>query len=121
MSIWRIGLVALAIGQLAAAVPALAGASDTVALHASHDLGAVELALSACFLLAAFRPRRAGGFVPVLGAVVACLALVAVADVATGRIAATSELPHLVDALGLVMLVAVARRQTAPTLTPGIA
>jgi predicted anti-sigma-YlaC factor YlaD len=121
MSIWRIGLVALAVGQLLAALPALAGSGNANALHANHDLGAVELALSACFLLAAVRPWRAAGFVPLLAAVVAFLALVAVADVASGRIAASSELPHLVDALGLAMLIAVARRDPAPVVRAGMA
>lgn len=120
-SIWRVGLVALAVGQLFAAVSALVGRGDTATLHASHDLGAVELALGASFLLAAFRPHRAAGFVPVLGAVVVCLTLVAVIDVTTGGIPAPSEVPHLVDALALLMLVAVARRHPAPTLRAGVA
>ncbi len=116
VSIWRIGLVALAIGQLLAALPALVGSISADALHANHDLAAVELALGACFLLAALRPRQAAGFIPLLAAVVACLAIVAIADVGAGRIAATSELPHLVDVIGLVMLVAVARQHpTAAT------
>jgi len=121
VSIWRIGLVALGIGQFLAALPALAGRMNADVLHANHDLAAIELALSACFVLAAFRPRQAAGFVPLLAAVVGFLSLVAIADVAAGRIAATSELPHLVDALALVMLVAVARRHPGPVVRAGVA
>ncbi len=121
VSIWRIGLVALGIGQLLAALPALAGRMNADVLHANHDLAAIELALSACFVLAAIRPRQAAGFVPLVAAVVGFLSLVAIADVATGRIAATSELPHLVDALALVMLIAVARRHPAPVVRAGVA
>ncbi len=119
--IWRVGLVAFAVGQLLAAGSALLGRGDTATLHASHDLGAVELALGASFLLAAFRPHLAAGFVPVLGAVVVCLTLVAVVDVTTGGIPASSEVPHLVDALALLMLAAVARRHPAPALLAGVA
>ena len=121
VSIWRIGLVALGIGQLLAALPALAGRMNADVLHANHDLAAIELALSACFVLAAIRPRQAAGFVPLVAAVVGFLSLVAIADVAAGRIAATSELPHLVDVLALVMLVAVARRHPAPVVRAGVA
>lgn len=120
ISIWQMALAALGIGQCLAALPVLVATTNADALHANHDLGAVELALGACFLLAALRPRRAAGFVPLLAAVVACLTAVAIADVGGGHIAASSELPHLVDVLGLVLLVAVARRRPAPVLRPGL-
>src|ERR1700751_3327414 len=66
----RAGLAAVTAGQFAVFIfPALilgrAGAGAPV--HASHELGAFELAMTVGFIVAAFRPSLARGILPLVG------------------------------------------------------
>jgi hypothetical protein len=107
---WRVGLVGVALVQLAIAVPALILESDPLPpTHLAHELSAVDLALAVGFLAAAARPARAWGMLPLVAAVVACLFVTAGIDVADGRVAASGEVSHVLEVLGLLFLWRLAR------------
>ncbi len=101
----RIGLVAVAVAQLALAVPGLVyGSDDGAPIHIAHELGAWDLALAIGFLFAAWRPLRAVGLLPFVAALSAGLLLTAVVDVIHGRAVAITETTHLLELLGTLLL-----------------
>jgi predicted anti-sigma-YlaC factor YlaD len=112
---WRVGLVGVALVQLAIAIPALLLGTDPApsAPHLAHELSSVDLALAVGFLAAAARPARAWGMLPLVGAVVAALFITAGVDVVDGRVAATGEVSHVLEILGLCFLWRLARPQVA--------
>jgi predicted anti-sigma-YlaC factor YlaD len=115
----RLGLVAVAAAQLALAVPGLVFGSDEGApIHVAHEAGAWSLALAVGFLFAAWRPLRAVGMLPFVGALSAGLVLTAAIDLLHGRTLAIDESVHLlaVAGTGLLWLLAHPRvhRQLAP-------
>ncbi|MCJ7436429.1 MAG: zf-HC2 domain-containing protein [Acidimicrobiia bacterium] len=122
---WRIGLGFVAIVQIGLAVPALLLGSDAgLPVHTARHLGSFAVALAVGFLFAAWRPSRVAGLFPVAAALVACLVITSVIDIATGRAAAVNELTHVTELLGLGLLWLVGRaapadRSTVPTIVPG--
>jgi predicted anti-sigma-YlaC factor YlaD len=101
----RLGLVAVAVAQLALAVPGLLyGNDDGAPIHIAHEVGAWDLALAIGFLFAAWRPLRAVGLLPFVAALSAGLVLTAVVDVVHGRAVALTETTHLLELLGTVLL-----------------
>jgi predicted anti-sigma-YlaC factor YlaD len=99
----RVALGCLAIVQLFLSAPSLVGLGQGP-VHVAREVGSFDLALAVGFLFAAWRPVRAWGLVPLVAALVACLALTSVIDLAQGRAAALSEAVHLLDVLGLWLL-----------------
>jgi predicted anti-sigma-YlaC factor YlaD len=97
----RMALGSLAFIQLFFSAPALLGFDPQGPVHALREVGSFDLALAVGFLFAAWRPERALGLLPVAAALVACLALTSVIDLAEGRAAALSESVHLLDVVGL--------------------
>ena len=97
-------LVALAVLQIAVAIPALLGSDAGLPVHTARDLGSFDLALGIGFLFAAWRPRHIGGMLPVVCAVVVCLALSSLLDVVSGNTAALGESHHLTDFAGLLVM-----------------
>jgi len=100
----RLGLALVALAQLAIAVPALRGADAGAPVHIAREQGAWALALGVGFLVAVLRPGRAAGMLPLVGALVACLTVVASLDILDGRTVAAAEAPHGLALLGLVTL-----------------
>lgn len=92
IALWRVGLVAVAVAQLAAAVVHLGGD------HLARDQAAWEAALASGFAWAAWRPARAVGLLPVT----AVLAVLLLANGGLGLGGAGSH--HLLAPLGLVLL-----------------
>jgi predicted anti-sigma-YlaC factor YlaD len=70
----------------------------------AREVGSFDMALAVGFLFAAWRPVRAWGLLPLVAALVACLALTSVIDLTEGKAAAFSESVHLLDVLGLWLL-----------------
>jgi predicted anti-sigma-YlaC factor YlaD len=108
-SLWtspvRVGLVMVAVAQLLLAVPGLLFGDDEGApIHVAHEVGAWDLALAVGFLFAAWRPLRAVGMLPFVGALSAGLLLTAVIDVAHGRQPVLTETTHLLELAGTVLL-----------------
>jgi len=116
----RIGLVAVALAQLALAVPGLIyGADEGAPVHIAHEVGAWDLALAVAFVFAAWRPLRAVGLLPFAAALSAGLIFTAVVDIAHGRAVALTETTHLLELIGaalLYLLMAPRARRSRPVL-----
>jgi predicted anti-sigma-YlaC factor YlaD len=108
----RAGLAAVTAGQFAVFIlPALvlghAGAG--VPVHASHELGAFELAMTIGFVVAAFRPSLARGILPLVAVASGTLLILAVVDSALGYTTLSDEAPHLVTLAGALLVFLMAR------------
>lgn len=114
----RILLACCALLQMIATLPTLFGS-----VHADHELGSWDLALSVGLLFAAIRPERAWGMLPLVGAVTFALGVTAIVDVSTSNTSFAAESSHLVEAIGLMFLWYIAREvrhesTTSPELQP---
>jgi predicted anti-sigma-YlaC factor YlaD len=112
----RVGLALLAVLKLAFSLPALVGGSmGGAGIHVAHESGSFDVAVAIGLLLVAWQPWRAGGLLPVVATLAACLLATALVDVAAGREQLSAELHHGSDLLGLGLLWMVARlaRRTA--------
>jgi predicted anti-sigma-YlaC factor YlaD len=98
-------LVGIALVQVAIAIPALVFGSDAgLPVHTARHIGSFEVALAVGFLFAAWRPSRIPGLFPVVAALVVCLVGSAVVDIVGGNTAALSEVQHVTDFAGLVVV-----------------
>jgi predicted anti-sigma-YlaC factor YlaD len=104
VSVLRWVLVALAVVQIVVAIPALLGNDAGLPVHTARHLGSFDLALGFGFLYAAWRPQRIGGMLPIVAALVVCLAVSTILDVASGNTAALGESHHLADLGGLLVM-----------------
>jgi predicted anti-sigma-YlaC factor YlaD len=112
---WRVGLALVALVQIALAVPALLFGSDAgLPVHTARHLGSFDAALGIGFLVIAWKPSRVPGLLPVTTALVACLFLTSIVDVASGRTAALSELTHITELLGLALCLLIGRATSPP-------
>jgi predicted anti-sigma-YlaC factor YlaD len=106
----RYALFAVALTQLILALPALVlGESMGASVHIARELGSWDVALAVGLLYAAWRPARAAGLLPFAAALAATLFFTAALDVASGRQSALSESHHLLELIGLALLVVLAR------------
>ncbi|MEN3263214.1 MAG: hypothetical protein V7646_108 [Pseudonocardia sp.] len=111
----RVGLAVVALAQFVITIPALVlgDAGIGVPPHASHELGAFNLALAVGFAVAALRPVHARGMRPLVGIATACLIVLAGVDTANGQTTLLAEVPHVIAVIGLVLLMLVAERSPA--------
>lgn len=101
----RAALALTALAQLLLSLPALLLGQDAhAALHVAREVGVTDTALAIGVLCAAWRPWRAAGMLPVVGALAVGLTATTVVDVLTGHIPAAHELPHLLAWLEVVLL-----------------
>jgi predicted anti-sigma-YlaC factor YlaD len=100
----RLTLALIAAAQILIAIPALVGSDLGATIHVAHEQGAWGLALAAALGAAAWRPSRAAGLLPLLAVFVVCMSVLTVTDIIAGRVAPTAELPHLMAAVGLLLL-----------------
>ena len=117
LGVARLGLVMVAVAQLAMAVPALLGDDAGAPVHVAHEQGSWALALAVGLLVVAWHPSRASALLPVVIALVAGLALTMTLDVAAGRTRAAAEAPHGLALFGLGFLLLLARGESS--LRPG--
>lgn len=108
----QVVLLVLGLVQLALALPDVVVSGH---VHAAREVGALEVSLALGFLIAAARPARAWGMVPLVVAVVAGLLATSAADVLDGHADLTRESAHLLAAAGSACLWSLARRP-APAL-----
>jgi predicted anti-sigma-YlaC factor YlaD len=95
----------LAVVQLALSGPVLILGHDHAApAHVAHEVGSFDAALALGLLMAAVRPRLAAGMLPLVAAITGLLVLTAGSDVAAGRTTALAEAPHLLDVVGVLLL-----------------
>jgi len=98
-------LLAIAIAQIAVAIPALVFGSDAgLPVHAARHIGSFDVALGVGFLYAAWKPSRIPGLLPVVAALVVCLVGSSLLDVAAGNTAAWGEVQHVLDFVGLAVV-----------------
>jgi predicted anti-sigma-YlaC factor YlaD len=114
----RAGLAAVAVVQILIALPALLFGDDAgLPAHTARHLGSFAVALGIGFLVAAWRPERVGGVLPLTAALVLCLLLTSGLDVASSRADALSELGgHATELVGLGLLWLLARETGAASL-----
>src|SRR5882757_10811101 len=107
----RLGLATAAAAQLVIVIPALilGDAGALVPPHASRELGAFNVALAVGYLVAALRPSRARGALPLVAAATGLLVVLAFIDSALGQTTLLAESPHLIAVAGWVLLAVLAR------------
>lgn len=106
----RYALFAVAFSQLLLAIPlVLFGDSLGTSVHVARELGSWDVALAVGLLYAAWRPERASGLLPFAAALAGAMAVTALLDVAAGRETALSEAHHVLELVGLALLVVLAR------------
>jgi predicted anti-sigma-YlaC factor YlaD len=115
----RLGLLLAGAAQLVIGVPAVLGDSIGMhmAVHATHEAAAWNLAIGAAFVAAASLPRRASGLIPLLGTYMVVLVGLSIRDVAAVEVSLGRLTTHLAVLVGLVLLVALDRVERA--LPPG--
>jgi predicted anti-sigma-YlaC factor YlaD len=112
---WTLGslrraLLLVALGQLALSLPELlSGAYRGAPIHVAHEMGALDVALGAGFLVAAWRPARAQGMRALVGCAALLLLVTAVIDMAAGRTSLSDEAPHLLVVAGWLLLRPISR------------
>jgi len=113
----RVALAGVGAGQLAVGVPALLGADDMAsAVHVSHETGAWNLGLAACFLGVAALPRLAAGSLPFLLSFTALLSWVTIGDLGAGHVHSGRAVGHLLLLSGAALVSLLAfRGRTART------
>jgi predicted anti-sigma-YlaC factor YlaD len=99
----RWALVAVALAQIAVAIPALLGDAG-LPVHTARHLGSFDLAIAVGFLFAAWKPSRIAGMLPVLAALAVCLVVSALLDVGSGNTAVLGESHHFTDFAGLLVM-----------------
>jgi hypothetical protein len=82
-----------------------------------RDLGAMDMALGAGYLVAAIRPQRAAGMRSIVGVAALLLIGSAVVDLIAHRTTAWDEAPHLITLAGWLLITFVAA-QTPETGVP---
>lgn len=106
----RVGLVLLALAQIALTAPMLlAGSYRDAPIHVAHEMGSLDLALAVGFLVAAWRPIRAHGMRALVGAAALMLVLTATIDLIAHRTTPMDEAPHLLTIAGWLLLVYLGR------------
>jgi predicted anti-sigma-YlaC factor YlaD len=119
----RASLAGIAAAQLALTIPCLLlGQDHSAPEHIAHEAGSFGAALTAGFLVAAWRPQRALGMRALVGVAAMLLLLTAVADLAAGRTNLGDETPHLLAVAGwlLVCYLAAATPPTAEGPRPAV-
>ncbi len=98
-------LVAIAMAQIAVAIPALVFGSDAgLPVHTARHIGSFDVALGVGFLFAAWKPSRISGLLPVVVALVVCLVASSFLDVADGSTKVLGEAHHVLDFVGLAVV-----------------
>lgn len=84
--------------------PLVLGELDGTPTHVARHVGASTAALAAGLLYASWRPRRAAGLLPFVGALFAAMFAGAVFDVLGGNRSPAAELVHVVELSGMLLL-----------------
>ena len=111
----RVGLITLAVVQMLLAIPVLLFGRDAGApVHVAREIGSFDFALAVGFFFVGWRPARAYGMLPLVAAVVGCLAITTGVDLVRGTATLLNESAHLLDVMGLAAVWELARSATYP-------
>lgn len=114
----RLGLGVVAVQVFVLSAPALfLGHSSGSDAHAARHLGSFAVAYAIGLLVVALRPAKARGMLPLAAALAGCLAISAVIDIAEGRVPAVTEMHHIPEIVGLVLVWLLAMPKHLPSLT----
>lgn len=114
----RLGLLLVAVVHLLLSLPDLLLGSGHEGVHAARELGATDVALAIGVLAAAWRPWRAAGMLPVVGALTAGLAATSLLDLIAHETTPLRELPHLLAVAETLLLVRLRQQGTPAPGTP---
>ena len=117
----RVALLLTGLGQLVLGIPSLEGAGHAgmaMPVHLSHETGAWNLALAACFLGVAALPRLAAGSLPFLLPFTALLSWVTVGDLQAGHVTGNRAGAHLLLVAGAVLVSVLAFRRRSRETGP---
>ena len=89
-------------------VPLVFGETDGAEVHLARHLGAFGVALAIGFAYVAWRPHRAFGMLPFVGALVVTMLASTGFDLIDGDRSALAETAHLAELAGLALLWAIA-------------
>lgn len=106
--------------QLLLAGPALL-AVGALATHVTREVGIFEVALGVGFLVAARRPARAGGLLPVAAVVAGLILLTSLGDLLAGSTTLLRETTHLLEIGGTALLWTLDRHRGRASLHPAAA
>ena len=113
----RVVVAIMGLVQLGLFLPALLFGDDAgLPVHSARHLGSFGVALGIGLVVAAWRPERVAGLLPLATALVGCLVLTSVLDVTTADVAIGSELNHAAEVVGLVALWLLGRAVPRPRL-----
>jgi predicted anti-sigma-YlaC factor YlaD len=111
----RAGLIALAVVQMLLALPVLLLGRDSGApVHIAREVGSFDFALAVGFFFVGWRPARAYGMLPLVAALVGCLAVATGVDLVRGTATLFNESAHLLDLMGLAAVWGLSRAERQP-------
>lgn len=84
--------------------PLILGDADGAPAHVARHVGASSIALACGLLYAVWRPHRASGLLPFVGALTAATVIAAVVDTIDGSRSAFAEATHVAEIVGTVVL-----------------
>jgi predicted anti-sigma-YlaC factor YlaD len=113
---WRILLALIAFAQLVVAWPGLILHDGHASVHLAHELTAWDMGLAAGFLVAALRPARAWGMLPLAVVLVACMVVTSTVDTVSGHALLGREAVHVLEVAGIGALWVLARRMPRPSV-----
>jgi len=94
------------------------GDDANLPVHIARHLGSFDVALGVGFLVAAWKPQRIAGILPIVTALVLCLVGSSLLDVLSGATGAGAESHHATDIAGLVVLWLLSRSAVARSGEP---
>lgn len=104
----RLALFAVGTVQLLLSLDQLLHESPVTG-HLARDLGAWDLAFAVGLLVCALQPWRARGVLPMVAALLVVITITIVFDVGRDAVGVVSELPHLAEYAGVLLLWLLAR------------
>jgi len=118
---WRIVLGLIALVQMIVSWPGVLLHDGHASVHLAHELTAWDIGLAVGFLVAALRPARAWGMLPLAAVLVAFMTGTSLLDVVSGHALLGREAVHVLELAGLGALWVLARRVPRPSVVVRLA